>query len=160
MTDVMDIQAGEAAERRLPDLISGVIRLAADDLESCMADSETYDIDWNVWHRGAGDGRRCRVSVAGAVMARTMSLSPEVDAAPESFPAHARVRLERLERLRQGAWRDVLVRMDGKRWDELVDSGDLPQLEVDIMGAMRGRTDIRTPEDLRQVAKVIAKRGF
>lgn len=154
-------RGGRAA--RLPDLISDVVRLAADDLEVCLADPDTYEFDRRVWHmvvRPGGPWRgQCLVSLAGAVMAQTLGVPPDVTADLGRFPAHDRVRLERLNKIGGGHWREVLVRMDGKRWDAMDDDARL-LLKADIAEAMRGRNEIRLPQDARNVADALAKRGF
>lgn len=142
---------------RLPDRMSAVVRLAADDFEAVQGDAG-YEVRWHFWHRPRPDGP-CQVNLAGAVMARTLGVDREEPAEPGDFPRHDRIRLERLESIRTGGWRKALVRADGKRWDALGGAG-LARLESEFLVAKRGRTDIRHADDLRAVADVLERHGF
>lgn len=59
---------------KLPDLPSELIRVALADLEK-VESSDQYRVDMRRWH--VPDGDVCSVCLAGAVMAKTIELSPE-----------------------------------------------------------------------------------
>lgn len=58
---------------RLPDTLSGLIRVALADLRKVEARADIYRIDMSEWHSGTrtrdGSPRKCAVCLAGAVMA-------------------------------------------------------------------------------------------
>lgn len=84
---------------KLPAKPSALIRLALDDLEKCEQ-SPQYRVDMYLWH--ASHGTRCRVCLAGAVMAQHGGLHPGEDHLPGDFPAHTARKLCALDFFRQG----------------------------------------------------------
>ena len=83
----------------LPDKPSELIRIALKDLEACELDPK-YQINMNSWHATI-DGK-CAVCLAGAVMARTLGISPTRDVAPEDLESDLKHRLCALDCLRTG----------------------------------------------------------
>ena len=67
----------------LPDKPSELIRLALADLALCAADPN-YRIDMGQWHRP--EHGVCQVCLAGAVMAKSLNASREVDLYSSDFP--------------------------------------------------------------------------
>ena len=67
---------------KLPDKPSELIRVALADLAKCEADP-TYEIDMNVWHKGAAiPTDTCLVCLAGAVMANSLRVAPTASVIP------------------------------------------------------------------------------
>lgn len=77
--------------KRLPDRPSELIEVALRDLEAVERRNDLYVVDMGVWHswdmtpRGDGEGPRCSVCLAGAVMAQTLGADPEADLDPMDF---------------------------------------------------------------------------
>lgn len=94
---------------KLPDKPSELIRLALADLEKVEA-SQEYVVTMSRYHEpnGARGSRRCQVCFAGAVMASTLGMPPEIDAFPESFDRDTALKLFALNEFRQGEVSDGL----------------------------------------------------
>lgn len=88
---------------KLPDKPSELIRLALADLEKVEASKE-YVVTMSRYHEpnGAHGSRRCQVCFAGAVIASTLGMPPEIDAFPESFDRDTALKLFALNEFRQG----------------------------------------------------------
>lgn len=67
------------SKNKLPDKPSELIRLALKDLSKCER-SKRYEVDMEKWH--SPEAGRCLVCLAGAVMANTLRVSPEVKTTP------------------------------------------------------------------------------
>jgi hypothetical protein len=86
---------------QLPDIPSGLIRLALADLEACERDPQ-YRIDMEAWHWGAGAGAPCLVCFAGAVIAKTLHQDPHETIQPCYFYPSAARKLRALDNFRCG----------------------------------------------------------
>ncbi len=89
----------------LPDKPSELIRLALKDLEACELDPK-YQINMDSWHAPI-DGK-CAVCLAGAVMARTLDISPTRRVSPEDLGVDLFCRLSALDCLRIGCLENAL----------------------------------------------------
>ena len=68
----------------LPDKPSDLLQLALDDLQKTEND-DRYVINMDVWHDPGPPDNKCRVCLAGSVMAQTLQGSPWLQLRPESF---------------------------------------------------------------------------
>ncbi len=90
-----EISIWKAAGRSL----SGLIRLAMDDLAWVERRPSTYQVRMWGWHESYSP---CSVCLAGSVMARTLQVPPSVDAVPGQFSERNAACLEALDSARTG----------------------------------------------------------
>jgi hypothetical protein len=60
---------------KLPDTLSGLLRVAVEDAKKCEADPR-YELDMGVWHTPKDGADVCLVCMAGAVMAQRLEVAP------------------------------------------------------------------------------------
>ena len=85
---------------KLPDKLSDLIDLAVKDARSL--DPETYQPYASFWHYPHDNGR-CSVCLAGAVIAGTLNVDPELDRTPSDFDDDTECKLHALEHVRFGS---------------------------------------------------------
>ena len=102
---------------QLPDKPSALIRLALTDLRKVEKQPDIYAVNMYFWHRSYDDpvfkdGRaQCSVCLAGAVMAKSLNVSPDCNVRPESFEASTYQKLMALDCFRKGDLRDGLMQL-------------------------------------------------
>jgi hypothetical protein len=92
---------------RLPNKPSELIRLALKDLRSIEAKPDLYNINMSEayhkqlarYHPARG---KCSVCAAGAVMAETLKIDPEIEVVPDNFDKDTRHKLSAINELRLG----------------------------------------------------------
>lgn len=86
----------------LPDKPSALIRLALDDLAKVEAMPEMYRVEMGEWHNPHHDDAKCRVCLAGSVIARTLGAAPGDFMEPSDYPDDVADKLCALDRFRIG----------------------------------------------------------
>ena len=108
--------------RLLPDLPSALVHTALADLEWCEYHPE-YEIDMTIFHTSR-DSDRCRVCLAGAVMARSLEAPLWLTWGPWDFPEDQH-KLRSLDSFRGGHIRYGLGQL-GLLDDLLDEDGEMP----------------------------------
>ena len=93
--------ANETTVQELPDLPSELIRVAIEDTKKILEDKH-YKLDLRRWHDYDKDDGRCTVCFGGAVMSKSLGLSPNITAIPSSFSNSNARKLSALECFRSG----------------------------------------------------------
>lgn len=115
-----------AKSKKLPDTMSGLIRVALADLIAVEEQKERFAVDMSVWHAKAGYGgqKKCIVCFAGSVMAVSLKVSDKKNAVPTNFSDENQRKLEALDHLRQGeiyaAAETLQVNKDPDGYDAIV----------------------------------------
>lgn len=102
-----------AAETKLPDLPSALIRVALADLAKVEAMPEKYEINMGDWHFPIGG--RCSVCLAGSVMAMSLGAPPDQEFEPRDFSAGCEAtyfKLKALDWFRTGKVQTGLMSID------------------------------------------------
>jgi len=94
------------SEIKLPDTLSGLIRLALDDLHKCEKDDK-YRIYMEDWHVPKESGV-CDVCLAGAVMAKTLNVPIDCHIKPFELKVNVNKQLTIINDLRSGQVSDAL----------------------------------------------------
>lgn len=68
----------------LPERLSARVRLAVHDVLLCAVDPR-YIVDMTMWHTRATRAGKCRVCLAGAVMAQTLKFPSTASVTPSTF---------------------------------------------------------------------------
>ena len=68
--------------KELPAIPSELLTVALNDLEACEKDTD-YWIDMDIWHFPNEYTKRCKVCLAGAVMAKSLGVSKEEALVPD-----------------------------------------------------------------------------
>jgi len=108
--------------KQLPDTPSALIRLALDDLRKIEGD-DRYAVDMYNWHCPSPLAAKCYVCLAGAVMAKSIELDPNIWASPTSMKteidAPTRLKLCALDDFRTGSiFQGLSTFYDKGRYDE------------------------------------------
>lgn len=99
-------------KKLLPDKPSALIRLALADLEATEKMPE-YHINMREFHEGMISTEfKCEVCFAGAVMARTIKVSPFMNAMPDDFDDATEAKLNALDAFRSGDIEAAFVYLD------------------------------------------------
>ena len=104
---------------KLPDKPSKLIKIAVRDMEKCMRDSR-YEIDMRVWH-GPGFTGKCKVCLAGSVLAKTVKLPIAIDYCTTRLDDNIDNKLALLDEFRKGYFdsigRNDLTNAFSCQWD-------------------------------------------
>lgn len=138
------------APTKLPDKPSALIRLALKDLEKCER-SRKYKIDMDYWYKPNG---KCKVCLAGSVMAQTMQIKSKVEIEPCFLDDDSdRLKLEALNNFRVGypryALEDMGIRspaVDNVPWEFSVEDYGIDPTQF--------------KRDMRKLASLLAKEGL
>ena len=98
------------------DTLHRLLGLALDDFEKVLVDPRYAINVGGTYHDSAfdsRDGKRCDVCLAGAVMAKSLGVSPSESRAPEGFGEAVDSRLYALDALRNGSILDAMELMSG-----------------------------------------------
>lgn len=88
--------------KKLPDKLSDLLELAVKDAKKIGKDPR-YELDMsNNWHMYIEDEKKCRVCLAGSVMACTLNVNPTETVYSYDFSLDTSDKLEALDRLRTG----------------------------------------------------------
>ena len=97
-------------EIKLPDTLSGLIRVALVDLCKCEKDDK-YDIFMEDWHTPQDSGI-CEVCLAGAVMAQTLDIPIENESFPSEFGFQIQQGLHALNSIKRGHVSDIIMSLN------------------------------------------------
>jgi hypothetical protein len=84
---------------RLPNKLSALLRIAVADAKAVEKDKR-YRLDMMAWHTPAG--AKCSVCMAGATMAKTLTVDIRKDVDPSSLSASTNRRLRAIDYMRTG----------------------------------------------------------
>jgi hypothetical protein len=95
---------------KLPNKPSELILLALADLVK-VERSKNYVVDMGTFHTKYDDDEPCHVCLAGAVMAKSLSIPSDVFVAPRDFESDTKRKLLALDRFRQGWASSAFIRL-------------------------------------------------
>lgn len=112
-------------KKKLPNTMSGLIRVGLADLRATERQKKTYRIDMSQWHQ---PNSHCSVCFAGSVMAQSLGANPRRSYFPDEFSATVKRKLNALNDLRCGEvkdaaerlWKDTAPRKLEKVWRKLL----------------------------------------
>jgi len=120
MREYMKVR-GKIKMNKLPEKMSELIALAIKDLKACEKLSEVYEINMEFWHNPHNN--KCKVCLAGAVMAQTLEASPYAFIGPSEFDddyeeENIQAKLFALDLLRSGETKDAFTELNQETPDK------------------------------------------
>ena len=102
MSTEVQLEIGKIVDpaKKLPDKLGELILVALADAEKVKA-LPNYDIDMNVWHELAVDGK-CRVCLAGCVISQTLGQPLDYKYGSNDYSARVHSKMGALDELRKG----------------------------------------------------------
>lgn len=107
-----------AKKFKLPNAMSGLIRVALADLIAVEKQRKRFEVDMSIWHRGAGQpfdswnpengvNKKCVVCFAGSVMAMSLGVADNETKDYEDFDQDTENKLAAIDALRSGNIQDA-----------------------------------------------------
>lgn len=153
--------ANETTVQELPDLPSELIRVAIEDTKKILKD-EHYKLDLRRWHDYDKDDGRCTVCFGGAVMSKSLGLSPNITAIPSSFSNSNARKLSALDCFRSGKLYDgcLMMGIDKDELHMLPLSVFVRCIDVDSSGEQFDKSAEEFLSDMETVASVLERNNF
>jgi len=153
--------ANETTVQELPDLPSELIRVAIEDTKKILEDKH-YKLDLRRWHDYDKDDGRCTVCFGGAVMSKSLGLSPNITAIPSSFSASTARKLSALDCFRSGKLYDgcLMMGIDKDELHMLPLSVFVRCIDVDSSGEQFDKSAEEFLSDMETVASVLERNNF
>ena len=92
----------DASNARLPATMSGLMKAAIDDARTL--DRTTYYPFSREWHNAYHRSSRCKVCLAGCIIAGSLNIDPQVSVDSASFDKRTESLLDALDQMRYGIW--------------------------------------------------------
>ena len=146
----------KSSVQELPDLPSELVWVAIEDTKKILKDQH-YKLDLRKWHAYDKDDGRCTVCFAGAVMSKSLGLSPEMDAIPSSFGDSNARKLSALESFRSGKLYDgcIIMGIDEDKLGYIPRRAFITCIEVDSPGERFDKSAKQFLSDMEMVAAVL-----
>ena len=128
----------------LPNKLSDLLELAVRDARACEADPR-YLLDMGKWHVPKGNGV-CQVCMAGAVIAKTIQLSPDTAAELFSDESAGRVPVVYSEYLPLTAINDMRTGEFRDAWSKVVGGESMSAAQEDALDECREVIESELPE--------------
>ena len=147
--------------QELPDLPSELVRVAIEDTKKVLKD-EHYKLDLGRWHDYDKHDGRCAVCFGGAVMSKSLGLSPKMTAIPSSFGASNARKLSALDCFRSGKLYDgcLMMGIDKDELHMLPLSVFVRCIDVDSSGEQFDKSAEEFLSDMETVASVLERNNF
>lgn len=92
----------DASSARLPATMSGLLEAAINDARSL--DRATYYPFSREWHNAYRRSARCKICLAGCIIAGSLNIAPDINVDSSSFDHQTESLLDALDQMRYGIW--------------------------------------------------------
>lgn len=167
-------KTARAAKPKLPNTMSGLLRVALADLIAVERLKKTYAINMKVWHKPINEApgdyfgpnipdNKCVVCFAGSVMAMTLKVKPTEDIhlannKTNGFDLGTIAKLEALDYLRQGIVREAAARLGIET--NIRDKGPISGELMDVKVHRYEDDKVRFKKDMRKLADQLEAVGY